>query len=127
MNAKTFDKLVGLSKKLRHLCDGERAHLTFFIKNKRIVSFGANDNVKSHKICHRLGYYGGSRHSEIDAYIKLRDKSIIPSITVVNVRISKTGVIGMSKPCKRCMPFCSGLPFKHLYYTDPSGCLVKAW
>lgn len=127
MSPKLQNRLLKIAYDLRHLCDADNKHITFLIKGKRVVSLGTNNSFKTHPKGKELGYYANGIHSELHAYIKLRDKSLIPHLTVVNVRLSKTGKINLSKPCKCCEPFLKGLGFKRLYYTNEQGNFVKGW
>jgi hypothetical protein len=60
-------------------------------------------------------------HSELDAFRKLDDN--FDKLVLMNYRFSKTGHIGMSKPCKFCMPWCINL-FDKIFYTNEIGEMV---
>jgi len=74
-------------------------------------------------------------HSEVDAILKLkyrRDKLKCPiKISALVIRISSTGILGMSRPCTHCLQSLDSLPRKsgyivtNVYYSDEHGNLVK--
>lgn len=97
-----------------------RVHLSFGIDRYRIVAVGINGQ-KTHPKMLELGYQGMLMHSEVDLVRQLKTTQ---GITLLNMRLSKTGVFGMSKPCAYCMAWCSAA-FSRILYTDPQGDLVE--
>ncbi len=91
------------------------------------MAVGWNNSFLTHPLGKKLGYFAESRHSELSAYLKLQDKSLIPYLTAANVRISKTGVVNLSYPCECCLPFMKSLGFRKLYYTNELGGFSRAW
>ncbi len=100
-------------------------HVSLILSGKSILAVGTNMD-KTHPKIREHGYPGYSAmHSELHAYSKLngylrKDDALI----LVNARYSKTGILGMSKPCKYCYNWCAFI-FQEIYYTDQSGVLVK--
>lgn len=65
-----------------------------------------------------------STHAEIDALNKIRKKRELPNIVdIVVIRITKTGVLGQSRPCYHCIDALnrSRLNIKDLYYSTNTG------
>lgn len=94
-----------------------------YLKNNNpysILSIGVNDE---------------NRHAEVDAILKLKyrkDKLKHPiKISVLVIRVSTTGVLGMSRPCMHCthalysLPKKSGYIVKDVYYSDEDGNILK--
>lgn len=129
MSPKLQRKLLRVAFDLRNLCDNDNKHISFILDKNKIISFGYNHNFKSNKFSQRLPYYFGSRHSELHAYSRLRDKSLMPYLTLVNIRMSKTGKLNIAKPCPICMGFfCQeGMRPRKLYFTDVDGQFKRAW
>lgn len=70
-----------------------------------------------------LGYSNYSKmHSETDAYFKAKGimaKDI--SFEVVNIRLTKTNMIGGSSPCKCCFAFLKNMGCKRIWFTTEVG------
>lgn len=100
-------------------------HVSMIISGKTILSIGTNSD-KTHPLIRAHGYPEyAAMHSEVNAWAKLnaylrRDSNL----TLVNARYSRTGKLGMSKPCKYCLPFVTEL-FTEIWYTDSTGQLIK--
>jgi hypothetical protein len=109
------------TKRMSCNCSGPSNHVaTLFNVPNNVLSVGVNDD----KI-----------HSEVDAILKLkyrRDKLKHPiKISVLVVRITQTGILGMSKPCLHCvwalhkLPRRLGYVVSDVYYSDKNGEIVK--
>lgn len=66
------------------------------------------------------GYNHDERHSEVVALGKLWPGDA-RGATVVNVRIKKSGKVGMSKPCLACQKILLDRGVGKCYYTDYEG------
>ncbi len=74
-------------------------------------------------------------HSEVSAISKLRklpDRLKNPKkIDILVLRVSSTGRLGMSKPCKHCINALSTIPLKlgykidDIYYSNDTGTISK--
>lgn len=82
---------------------------------------GFNSNFKHSKLIRGMGFYAGSRHSEVDSYLNLQNKEMMPYLTLVNIRLSKLGNIGMSLPCSKCMHFLNAMCPRKIFYTTREG------
>ena len=85
-----------------------------------LLSFGINDE---------------KNHSEVNAILKLRyrrEKLKKPiKISALVIRITRTGELGMSKPCAHCtislfrLPRKFGYVITDIYYSDENGDIIK--
>lgn len=48
------------------------------------------------------GYNSDGKHSEMMAISRVKDKKKLKGATVINIRLTKGGRIGLSKPCPSC-------------------------
>ncbi len=98
--------------------DRSRAHISLVLKKNRLVAVGTNQ-FKTHPMTQQYGYMLPYMHSELDAYRKVK-RAGLTDLTLVNFRFSKTGKLGMARPCKYCMPWCINT-FDLIYYSDEKG------
>jgi hypothetical protein len=75
----------------------------------------------------RPNHTGKSQHAEMAALYKLNMKKCRKQLNLVVIRVSKTGVLGESKPCSNCIKQLqqSKLKFKYIIYSNKEGKLVK--
>ena len=90
------------------------------LNKNEILSFGVNDE-KVH-----------SEVSAISKLKKLKDRLKNPKkIDIIVLRVSSTGKLGMSKPCKHCIFALSSIPLKlgykidDVYYSNDTGTISK--
>jgi len=57
------------------------------------------------------------RHSEVDAYRKLRTLLINKTWTMINIRLSKNGETRLSQPCCKCQDYLHKVGCKKVFYT----------
>jgi hypothetical protein len=101
-----------------------RTHYSILLDRGRVVSVGEENRAKTHPLAAKKGYKYPTIHSELSALINI-DKDVDPrDCTLVNLRISPTGNIGMSRPCKYCIGWCCET-FKDIWYTNENGVLVR--
>lgn len=88
------------------------------ITNKRlhILSMGVNDG-RTHPLTVKLGYSYPYIHSEIAAFSCLSYNDKTQPLYLFNYRFNKNGVIGSSKPCKYCLPWCITF-FENIFYLE---------
>ena len=109
----------------KSLADSEgRKHLSFILHKNKIVSIGQENRDKTHPQAVKLGYKYPTIHSELDAYNRLCRSRLGDKLTLINTRVSPTGRIGMSRPCKYCMGWVVSL-FDDVWYTNQDGVLVR--
>jgi hypothetical protein len=103
------------------------SHVSFLINNKtnKLLSYGINyQNVNKNNKLKTI-------HSEIDCinkYLKNKRRRIYntedikSNKTIINIRLSKTGVLGTSTPCKSCYNtisnYITDLNIIYIDYTD---------
>jgi len=103
-------------------------HVSFLIdqKTNSIITYGFNYYLKSNK-------FPFSLHSEINTINKYYKKNLNRAITkskkiLIILKISKTGIIGNSKPCFNCANFIynnyNNLNLANIYYSSPCNKLV---
>jgi hypothetical protein len=69
-----------------------------------------------------------SRHAEMDVIRKIRHKKNVPAkVDLLVIRLSKTGILGESKPCYHCMECLrdSNLGIQNIFYSTADGKIVK--
>lgn len=71
------------------------------------------------------GYNQGWKHSEIMALNGVKHKGGAKGMTVFNIRVTKGGRIGRSKPCEDCKKALVDAGVKAVWYTDDEGQMFK--
>ncbi len=110
-------RYVELARALKHKNTSTFKHFTFLVNKTKVVSIGFNNILKPSRL---LTYRLGGRHSEADSLENL-DYSLIPSLTVVNIRLNPQGVLRNSYPCDVCLNFLLKMGFKRLYFSNDFG------
>lgn len=95
-------------------------HWSFIIKDNKIISKGVNHNTEPHK---KFGYHELKRgldfrpkfHSELDSIVSSK-RNVRESI-MINIRLSKSGEIKTSLPCKSCRRILKIFGIKKCYFT----------
>jgi len=90
-----------------------------------IISIAKNSYVKTHPMQHKFAIKLGCinkdyLHAEIAALVK----SHIQAKSIIVIRISKSGLIKIAKPCRMCMLAIKEAKIKKIYYTDSYGNLI---
>lgn len=120
--------LMNVKKKRVPRHDDTIQHFAIFFKRgaseKETLTIGEN------QIVGRSTYFFMSTHAEIDALNKLKSKKFVSTKTrfdLMVIRISKTGVLGESRPCFHCLETLenSGVKIHNVYYSTKSGTLTK--
>ncbi|MFA5132666.1 MAG: hypothetical protein WC444_05090 [Candidatus Paceibacterota bacterium] len=96
------------------------AHFTFVVQDNAIVEVGYNRSADP-LIYHGYPKYG-KIHSETDAYRKA--KGILnqnKTWEVLNVRMSKKGILKNSKPCPCCSAYLRELGCRDVWFTTGNG------
>jgi len=101
----------------------ERTHYSVVLHGNRIMACGEENRKKTHPKAKKLGYKYPTIHSELAAFMAI-DKSIAKECTLINMRITPTGSVGMSKPCPYCLGWVSEV-FKDVWYTNQDGVFVR--
>jgi hypothetical protein len=117
-----MDKWIEIAKHVASTIDREKAHVSLIIRKNQLIAVGTN-NWKTHPKTVELGYMYPFMHSEFDAFRKI--KTPMDKLVLLNYRFSKTGKLGMARPCKFCMPWCSHV-FDRIVYSNEEGRVVNA-
>jgi hypothetical protein len=117
------DKWEHLAFKIAETIDRDKAHVSLIVRKNQLVAIGTN-NWKTHPKTVEYGYMYPYLHSELDAFRKI--KTPLDKLVLFNFRISKTGKLGMSRPCKFCMPWCSQV-FDRVIYSNENGEYQYGW
>lgn len=115
---KLDDRWITVAQKIATNILREKAHISLILRKNELLAIG-NNEWKTHPKAIELGYKYPWLHSELDAYTKLKNKNL-DKLTLVNLRFSKTGKLGMAKPCKYCMPWCQQI-FNTILYSNENG------
>ena len=99
-------------------------HYSFVVQRNSIVEWGRNHNGVP---AIHYGYHDPDRypmpktHSEVDAYRKARDLLRKGPFTLVNVRVTRTGIVKTSKPCACCYSLLKALGCNQFFYSTENG------
>ena len=120
--------LANIKEKRVPRIDDSIQHFAIFFKRgtfeKETMVVGEN------QILGQSSYFFMSTHAEIDALNKLKSKKYISTksrFDLMVIRISKTGILGESRPCFHCLEKLenSGVKIHNVYYSTKSGSLTK--
>lgn len=116
------NKLIEISYELRYLSRSGQKHFSFIIERNKILSIGWNNGWKTDPIAAKYGHRFSGIHSELSA---LKNFNLAPSrlkyCKLVNIRISRGGKVGLSKPCEKCLELLSKYPFREILYSTSLG------
>lgn len=112
-----MDKWIEIARHVASTIDRDKAHVSLIVRKNQLLAVGTN-SWKTHPKAVKYGYMYPFLHSELDAYRKI--KIPMDRLTLYNYRFSKTGKLGMSRPCKFCMPWCSQI-FEKIVYSTHEG------
>lgn len=115
-----YQRLLEIAKALQPSYKDQRHfHVTFILKNNKIMSIGVNNERKTHT---RNLYYKYANaalkgtHAELSAIIKLGEENC-SGYTFLNIRIDKNGLVKNSKPCSGCQNLLRQVGYKTVYYS----------
>ena len=95
-----------------------KKHVSIIVSKNKIISIGINQ-LKTHPKAKKHGYRFNEVHSELDAFLKIKKTG---NYKLFNFRFNRFGEMRMSRPCKKCMSWCSEV-FDDIYFTTPYGIL----
>lgn len=96
-------------------------HVSLILDRKGNVLSSGNNDHKQHTEAARIGYRFDELHAELDALLRLHPrKRDAGNLILFNFRFNRFGDFRMSRPCAKCMPWCSAL-FKRIIYTTRHG------
>jgi len=102
----------------QHHAQANFFHFSFLVQNNTILSIGMNHLGKVPP-----GYPQHSMtHSEAHAIDKGRHRlNLDISFEMLNLRLTKTGKLKISKPCNSCYSFLNSLGCKRVYFSTDAG------
>ncbi len=98
-----------------------KKHISLILGKKgNVLSVGCN-SFRTHPEAAKIGYRYNEVHSELDAFLRL-DKNVhnVKDLILLNYRFNRFGDFRMSRPCVKCMPWCTAI-FKKIIYTTRNG------
>lgn len=100
---------MSYAKLLKHIALGSdhprHRHASLILRGGALLSSATN---------------AGGRHAEVRALMKLWPNKR-KGTTVVNIRITAAGAVGISRPCSRCMAVLKEAGVRSVVYTDRKG------
>jgi len=129
ISSKNIEKIVSVYRPIALRLDEEHKHVSVIMKGGIILSVGYNSK-KTHPMADRYGYFDASRHSELDALRQIQKRRgpisdlRLSHLTLLNLRFNNRGELRMSKPCSKCLPWCTEI-FKTIYYSCNDGTVIK--
>ena len=91
-------------------------------KGKRILGKGHND-IRSCSLSMKHRHWEESIHAEQSALLNL-DWNKLKGCSILVMRISKKGKLGMCKPCPMCEKLIKHVGLKNIYYTNDKGEII---
>lgn len=121
MNARLEKRVLALCHNLL-LANSHKdfIHFTLIANRNKIISVGRNDYC-THPMAAKHGYEFPMIHSELDAIRKVADKDCLTRATLINVRLSKIGVMRMAKPCVDCQNLLNYFGIRRIIYSTNEG------
>ena len=115
-----MERWTDIAKHIASTIDRDKAHVSLIVRKNQLLAVGTN-NWKTHPKTMQMGYMYPYMHSELDAFRKIK----IPTdrLVLYNFRFSKTGKLGMARPCKFCMPWCHQI-FDKIVFSNEDGNIV---
>ena len=119
------EKLSDLALAYLPLIDDKRKckHVSIITYKNNFVTAGVNQ-MKTHPLAREYKYRFDEVHSELDAWLKIRDKN--KPYSLVNFRFGHNDEMRMARPCKLCMPWCKQI-FKSIYYSTKHGIVREVY
>lgn len=125
-----FPRLVEIAKSMRVTCQtGKFFHVSYILKGGKIIVTGFNDYNKKNpvsatykptRITNSINYFAGI-HSENKVLAKIRFRTDISDLMLVNVRINNNGELDLSCPCPNCAYQIGLFGLKKVYFSTKSG------
>lgn len=119
MRMLTLNECMRMALRKRNEYTGRCRHYTFVYQGTKLVGFGINKHAEPDK---RLGYpEHASLHSELVAYKRARGLLKGGGFDIVNIRLSKSGNVGIAAPCASCAKWLKAVGCKRIYFTTEIG------
>lgn len=117
-----MEKFLKKAVVLAENSDLRSRHVSFLVKNKKIIAYGVN-RKKTHSFAASNGYKYPYIHSELAAIKTLRQNAHDARGSVlVNVRVSRDGKsFLLARPCPRCLRLARRAGVRLVAFTDGRG------
>lgn len=116
-------RLYDMVRALSRENDMQAKHVSVIMRRTEILSIGVNKR-KTHPKAQEYGYHYDWVHAELDALLKLPQSQSRDNLTLVNFRVDPRGNFRLSKPCSKCLPWCSGV-FREIWYTTSDDKIIR--
>jgi deoxycytidylate deaminase len=114
-----FDRYINLALKNKDRPVGSYKHFSFIVCKNEILSMGWNNVKKTHPLALKNGYAFPFIHSELDAIIKFDEPlKKLRYCSIINVRLTKTNKVTLSRPCKNCQGLLLAFGVKEILYSN---------
>jgi len=122
MNKVLQNKLIKISRDNLHLPNSRTKHFTFIVTGQKVICMGYNNSWKTSPLAKRFGHRFHTIHSELSAIKKFPYPiEQLHKYDVVNVRLTKTGMLALSKPCIFCCDMLDFFNVKNIWYSYQEG------
>ena len=102
---------------------GRYHHFSFIVQNNTIIEYGTNHGNKNQ---YSRFYYDRSKvHAEACAYKKAKGLLSNEPFEIVNIRLSKSGDLRLSKPCICCVNFLTVVGATSVWFSTADGFLKE--
>lgn len=91
-------------------------------KGKKILGSGHNE-IRSSSLSMKHRKWKESLHAEQAALLNL-DWNKLKGCSILVMRVSKTGKLGICRPCEMCQKIIEHVGIKNVYYTNKDGEIV---
>lgn len=121
MNIDKIEKMALLYLPL--LENRKKKHVSVVLCKGVPISVGVNRN-KTHPTAAKYRYPFDEVHSELDAWLKVKDKS--KEYSLLNFRFGCNNEWRMARPCSLCFPWCRSV-FNEVFYTTRNGLVREVY
>lgn len=88
-------------------------HVAIAIKNSKIISNPKINDIKPYS----FGYFSGTCHAEINCISSFIFNKKLKKVSIIVIRLSRTGELRMSKPCTKCTRIMKHFGIKNVHYS----------
>lgn len=103
------------------------AHYSFIVQSGRILEWATNSRREPPR---HYGYHHNREttfrpkfHAEVFAYKRARGLLVGDAFEIINIRLTRAGVVRLSKPCRPCYELMTALGCRAFYYSSDFGFL----
>jgi len=122
-----FSKLVKLSHKMLELPTTTNKHFSFLLIRNKILASGYSIGWKTNPLAKKYGYRFNNIHSEMSVIKNFPyPPAMLSKCTLVNIRIMKSGQLGMARPCHHCSKLLQDFDLTNVWYTNWQGKFEKS-